>query len=103
MDTAISRNGVPIRLTDERWDHITRRHMEMGDLRDQVMETLAAPEQVQQGDFGELLAIRPYTDTPLGPKHLVAVYREVSPEDGFVLTAYLTRRPSRTRVILWKR
>jgi len=21
-----SRNGVPVRLTDERWDHIARRH-----------------------------------------------------------------------------
>lgn len=49
------------------------------------------------------MAIRRYTDTPLGEKFLVVVYREVSTEDGFIVTAYLTRRPSSRRETLWKR
>lgn len=34
---------------------------------------------------------------------MVVAYREVSLEDGFVLTAYLTSRPSVRRIMLWKR
>jgi len=98
-----SRNGVPVRLTKERWQHIVRRHPEMDDQRERVLETVAEPDMIQQGDFGALLAIRFYPDTPLTSKSLVVAYREVSPEDGFILTAYLTRRPSARRVTIWKR
>ena len=97
-----SRNGVPVRLTEERWRHIMCRHLEMGDQHERALETLAEPEMIQQGDFGELLALRHYRDTPLTRKFLV-VYREVSPEDGFVITAYLASRPSARRVTIWKR
>ena len=58
---------------------------------------------IQKGDFGELLAIRFYPETPLTSKFLVVAYQEVSAEDGFILTAYLTSRPSLRREILWKR
>jgi uncharacterized protein YuzE len=34
-------------------------------------------------------------------EYLVAAYREISSDDGFVLTAYFTRRPSSTRKVLW--
>jgi len=98
-----SRNGVPIRLTEERWQHIEHRHPEMDDQRERVLETLAEPDMIQQGDFGELLAIRFYPEIPLTSKFLVVAYREVSPDDGFILTAYLTNRPSARRVVIWKR
>jgi hypothetical protein len=98
-----SHNGVPVRLTEERWQHIVRRHPEMDDQREQVLETLAEPDMIQQGDFGELLAVRLYPGTPLTSKFLVVAYREVSSEDGFILTAYLTSRPSARRVTIWKR
>ncbi len=98
-----SRNNVPIRLTSERWRHLTSRHPEMADQRDRVLETVAEPDLIQEGDFGELLAVRFYPQTPLTSKFLVVAYREVDPQDGFVLTAYLTSRPSARRAILWKR
>jgi hypothetical protein len=98
-----SRNGVPIRLTQERWQHIVQRHPEMDDERERVLETVAEPDMIQQGDFGELLAIRFWHGTPLTSKFLVVAYREVSPNDGFILTAYLTNRPSARRVVIWKR
>ena len=94
---------VPIRLTEERWHHITVRHPEMVDQRGRVGETVQSPDLVQEGDTGELLAIRFYVQTPLTSKHLVVAYRENGLTDGFVVTAYFTRRPSVQRKTLWKR
>lgn len=98
-----SHNGVPVRLTEERWQHIVRRHPEMDTQRERILETLADPDMIQQGDFGELLAVRFYPKTPLTRKFLVVAYREIGTEDGFILTAYLTSRPSARRVTIWKR
>lgn len=95
-------NGVPIRLTQERWNHIQYHHPEMVDLRESILETLSDPEAIQQGDYGELLAIRYYPRTPLTRKYLVVVYREISADDGFVLTSYLATRPSSRRTTIWK-
>jgi len=74
----------------------------MRDYREQVVETLADPDMVQQGDFGELLAVREYGELRLG-RFVVVVYREACPDDGFVLTAYLAGRPSSRRRVTWKR
>lgn len=103
MEIIRSHDGVPIRLTDERWKHISENHPEMGSMRQEVLETVAEPELIQQGDSGELLAMRSYESTPMTSKYLVVPYREVSREDGFVLTAYLTNRPSGGRPVVWKR
>lgn len=96
-------HNVPIRLTDERWDHITRRHPEMTDLREKVLETVTDPDLVQEGDSGELLAVRHYSRTSLTEKYLVVPYREVQETDGFILTAYLTNKSSARRSVIWKR
>jgi hypothetical protein len=103
MLVVYSKNQVPIRLTSERWQHVVTYHPELDGQRDAVLETLAEPEQIQRGDYGELLAARFYRDTPLGEKHLVVAYREVNEEDGFILTAYYARRLSTQRETLWKR
>lgn len=96
-----SHNGVPVRLTNERWQHITRRHPEMAHQRERVLETVAEPEMIQQGDFGELLAIKFYPKTPLTSKFLIVAYKE-SADDGFIATAYFARRPSDRREVIWK-
>ena len=97
-----SYNGVPIRLTEERWNHIRYRHPEMEGLRECILETLSAREEIQEGDYGELLAIRFYRQTPLTQKYVVVVYREMAGHDGFVLTSYLATRPSLRRKTIWK-
>lgn len=97
-----SHNRIPIRLTTERWAHIVKRHPEMTTLREQVLETIHTPDFVQAGDFGEHLAVRLYAKTPLTRKYLIVAYREVAEHDGYVLTAYLARRPSTRRNITWK-
>lgn len=87
--TARSRNGVPIRLTPERWGHIIDEHGELAGLRDAVLDTVSRPERVLAGGAGELLAVRSVESG----KWLVVVYREDSEgQDGFVITAFLTRR-----------
>lgn len=47
---ARSRNGVPIRLTPERWAHITDHHPEMALQRERVLESIAEPDIIQ--DYG---------------------------------------------------
>lgn len=96
-------SGCVIRLTNERWDHLTRRHPEMQSMKQEILDTVASPDMVQVGDYGEVLAVRLWPHTPLTTKHLVVPYRETTGSDGFVLTAYLTRRPSSRRKTLWKR
>jgi hypothetical protein len=87
QDIILSIHGTPIRLTDERWAHITEEHCELAGLRLEVLETVAKPERVLAGGEGEVLAIR-----ELYPgKHLVAVYRELA-DDGFIITAFLTTK-----------
>ncbi len=82
-----SKHGIPIRLSDERWEHITTEHGELIDQRDQVLETVANPERILAGNAGEQLAVR---EVEAG-KWIVVVYRELD-EDGFIITAFLTRR-----------
>jgi hypothetical protein len=53
-----SKNGIPVRLSDERWAHITEEHCELAGLRLEVMEAIAQPERVLAGGAGELLALR---------------------------------------------
>lgn len=101
MTLVQSKNNTPIRLTDERWHHIIRRHPEITTQRERILQTIRNPDLIQQGDSGELLAIRFFETTPLTSKYLVVVYREISSNDGFVLTAYLTRRPSSRGTVLW--
>jgi hypothetical protein len=88
MKTVRSKNEVPIRLPDERWMHIIESHTEMADLYSNVLETVEDPDAIYEAESGELLAAREVqTD-----KYLVVVYKEVSRKDGFVITAFLTRR-----------
>lgn len=76
-----------MRLTAERWAHITEEHGELSERRGDLLQTLAEPKQILLGNDGELLAMREWEPG----KWLVVVYREFS-DDGFVITALFTRR-----------
>ena len=58
VDLVVSKQGVPIRLTDERWAHITEEHCELAGLRSDVLVTVFQPERILLGADGEHLAIR---------------------------------------------
>ena len=87
VDLVLSKHGVPIRLTDERWSHITEEHCELAGLRCEVLDAVVQPERIVLGGDGEHLAIR---EVEKG-KHLVVIYRE-GIDDGFIITAFVTRR-----------
>jgi hypothetical protein len=87
IDLIYSINRVPIRLTDERWAHITEEHCELAGWRLEVLETIVTPQRILAGGAGELLAV---SERSQG-KHLVVVYREFE-EDGFIITAFLTTK-----------
>lgn len=75
----------------------------MVDQKNRVLETISCPERVLEGDFGALQAVRLYTGTPLTTKFLIAIYKEISKDDGFVLTAFFATEPLERRKLLWKR
>ncbi len=64
-----------------------------------ILQTIQEPDEVYAGKYGELLAVREVEPK----KYMVVVYREVNLEDGFVITAFFTRRDSvfRRRVRVW--
>ena len=67
--------------------HIIEEHAELAGMRLEVLETVAEPRRILEGGEGELLAVR---ELEIG-KLLVVVYRE-SETDGFIITAFVTRR-----------
>jgi hypothetical protein len=97
--STISKNSVPIRLPDERWSHIEYEHDDLAGLKNEVLRTVSDPDRILAGGEGELLAVRQIGQGKL----LVVVYKELSASDGFVITAYLTRRTRQLerRMVLW--
>jgi hypothetical protein len=82
--------GLAIRLTAERLDHI-REHPEMTGMESAIEATLSAPEEVLQSlsDLQARLYYRFYVGTMVGDKYVCVVVKIVE-QDAFVLTAYLT-------------
>lgn len=99
IGVAISVNGVPVRLTDERWEHIVIGHPELKDLYTEVINTIREPISVVLGNNDELLAVQELE----ADKYIVVVYREVSTKDGFIITAFITKKIKQLqrRVQVW--
>ncbi len=98
MDIAYSVNGVPIRLTHERWYHIIENHDDVASYFFEVLETVENPAFIVRGNKGTLKATK---NTGRG-KWLVAVYREITKKDGFVITAYFLDKKPKGDVV-WQR
>lgn len=88
MNIITSKNNIPIRLTDERWLHITEEHSEMAGYYFDVLETVQYPDAIYEGKNKELIAIKQVELE----KYLIVVYKELNENDGFVITSFLTRR-----------
>ena len=98
-----SRNGVPIRLTRERWQHIVSEHSEMSECQLEILRTVEYPDFIQEDPSGSLLAFRRFDNSPLNGKYMVVAYRETDPTDGFIITAHPARRTSNRRRTIWSR
>ena len=99
METVQSKNGVSVRLSEERWLHITEEHSEMAGYYFEILETVESPEVIYRGATGECIALREIEKD----KCIIAIYRELSKKDGFIITAFLTRKKQQfeRRIKLW--
>lgn len=104
LATVNSKRGIPVRLTHERWSHIVESHDYMAGHLDLVLETVADPDYVAAGVRGELLALKRYDRTAIGPKHMVVAYREHE-RDRFVVTAFMTSKTDKLikRGLQWRK
>src|SRR3989338_9187122 len=101
MEMVLSINSVPIRLTSERWGHIVENHDDLAGQFHEVLEAVAEPDYIVQGEEGELLAVR-----ELIPLALVVVYREMPPKNGFIITAFQTSKSdqlTKHRSTIWRK
>lgn len=103
MKTAISKNGNIIRLTDERWQHISTGHPEMAGFYFEILETIEDPEFIYKGNRDELIAKSGRQD--ITDKFIIVVYKEFEKQDGFVITAFLSNKLDflEKKKIIWKR
>ncbi|MGQ9631220.1 MAG: hypothetical protein ACUVXI_13065 [bacterium] len=96
MDIVYSVNGVPIRLTEERWEHIVNSKPYMSSYYEKVLEAIENPTWILQGYSGAMIAVLSIARR----NYLYVVYREVSQDDGFIITSFLSRKVNR-RMIIW--
>ncbi len=95
--------GRAIRLTEERLAHILS-HPEMAGTEARIAETLARPEQVVESlsDPEARLYYRFYVGTRVGDKQLCVIVRLLE-ADAFVVTAYLTDKVKKGKLLWPKR
>lgn len=88
--TAISINGVPIRLLAERWSYT---HACCED----VLATIEQPDYILRGRQRAQIAMRKM----VGGRYLRVTYRELSRREGFVISAAITSSLDELAVI-WR-
>ncbi len=98
MEIVYSVNGVPIRLTEERWEHIVSNKPYMYAFDQAVLQAIQEPTVVLRGYAGSLMAVLALASD----RFLHVVYKEVGRNDGFVITAYVSPKYNRDSVI-WPR
>ena len=98
LGLAESVNGVPIRLTDERWEHIIDSHPEMSSFRETVLDAVENPDYILASRRGALTAV-----VVLGRKAFLHVfYVEKSRRDGFILSALVEEKMNKATIV-WRK
>lgn len=85
LGAAVSKNGLLIRLSEERWKHIVLMHPALTNKQAKVLKTVRDPEYILEGGKKELLAVSKLSKK----RYIVVIYKEEI-ADGFVITAYET-------------
>ena len=98
LDIVKSIDGVPIRLTDERWEHILENHSYMSGFYEEILNAVSYPEFITRGNKGTKIAI-----VNLGRRRwLHVVFREINQSDGFIISAFIDEVFEKSKVI-WSR
>ena len=104
-----SRSGALVRLTEARWEHIVTARPELGGFRREILEVVERPDEVYEPPSRvkpQLHAVKRFkrlADVELS-QNLVVVYRELTPQEGFIITAFpISNRRKRRMYRLWRR
>ncbi|MHB8629997.1 MAG: hypothetical protein ACYDBJ_28580 [Aggregatilineales bacterium] len=91
--------GRPIRLTQERWQHILE-HPEMTEQRERIIETLVSPDIIiaTEADPDVHTYHRLYPQTLVTRKYLIVAIKVLA-DDAFILTAFFSRRLKKGKII----
>jgi len=98
LDIRYSVKHVPIRLTEERWEHILLNHQEFSyHDKELILDAIEAPEYVLSGRAGSLVAV-----VALGKGAYLHVYYKEKRDgsDGFIITARIRPKVNK-RLIIW--
>ncbi len=103
MDILADYNGISIRLTDERLQHITDAHPSVLELPNAIVETLESPDTVRLSSRSDdtRLYYRWYTETKYDDKY-VCVVVVMTDDDAWIITTYLTDAIKQGE-LLWER
>ena len=94
MEIAYSVNGVPIRLTEERWQHIIEGHFDLINYKEDLLKVIEQPEFIYRGRRASLIATRSY-----GRRGILRVYYKEQRSDGFIITArFSDTQPKEVRI-----
>ncbi len=99
--TTHSVNNIPIRLTDERWNHIVENHDDMAGYYYDVLESVSNPTWVMEGDQDDLWAVKLISKT----KAILVIFKEDKEiNDGFIITAFITTKLNKVlkRKFIWQ-
>jgi hypothetical protein len=101
---AHSKADIPIRITAERWTHVTENHDYMAGEMDKVIESIENLDVIVSGNRDEKIALKHYEKTSITEKHTVIVYKEQKSQ-GFLITAFMTSKPEKitSKGILWEK
>jgi hypothetical protein len=95
---AHSVNGVPIRLTDERWAHILDSHPEVASYRETILDAVEKPDYILASRRGAFAAV-----IVLGHRAFLHVfYVEKGRRDGFILSALLEEKMDKAKIV-WRK
>ncbi|HEY6229691.1 MAG TPA: hypothetical protein VIW64_00380 [Pyrinomonadaceae bacterium] len=98
LGIADSVNGVPIRLTGERWEHIVDSHPELASYRETVLDAVEKPDYILASRRGALAAV-----VVLGRRAFLHVfYVEKGRRDGFILSALVEDKMDKARIV-WRK
>jgi hypothetical protein len=102
-------NRATIRLTQERWLHITEYHKELSDFQLEILLTVANPDMVcispegMQPNFAAVKSFDRLAEYSLAT-NLVIHYKELEASTGFILTAFvMSDKKIEKRFRLWQR
>jgi len=104
-----SRSGAQIRLTERQWKHIITARPQLEDFQGEILKTIEDPDEVHapppraRPQLHAIKKFRRLKDVGLS-QNLVVVYRELSPREGFIITAFpISDRKRRRMHRLWRR